>query len=191
MKISQCKLITACLVICLGSGGFTVAANVNAGAGASDKDFIPASKADFAPPSVLQSADVEILDSGIAPGEVEKRPYRDYAAECVDALIKDGTDRYGKVKTPMLVTMLDVRSRECPPLSKLPRTKGMRTPYRNWHYDEAQNLLPPGEPYPPVKSVPWRGENRDTFFRPSCAEWSEEQETLYAMLKLGAMEEIS
>ena len=134
---------------------------------------------------MLQAAEVEILDSGIAPEEVENRRYRDYAAECIDALIKDGTDRYGKVKSPLLVSMIDVRTRECPPLRSLPRTRGMRTPYRNWHYGEARNLLPPGEAYPPVKSVPWRGENRDTFFRPSCAEWSEDQEAIHAMLKLG------
>ena len=160
--------------------------NPNAGAAASEEDFIPASEEAFAPPAVEQAAEVEILDSGIAPEEVENRRYRDYAAECIDALMKDGTDRYGKVKSPLLVSMIDVRTRECPPLRSLPRTRGMRTPYRNWHYGEAK-APQPGQTYPPVTAVPWRGENRDTFFRPSCAEWSEEQETLAAMQALGVM----
>lgn len=160
--------------------------SVNNNAWASEEDFIPASEEAFAPPAVQQTADVEILDSGIAPGDVEKRRYRDYVAECVDALIKDGTDRYGEVKTPMLVSMIDVRTRECPPLNALPRTRGISTPYRNWHYGEAK-APNPGQSYPPVTAVPWRGENRDTFFRPSCAEWSEDQGTLHAILTLGEM----
>jgi len=158
----------------------------NIGAEANEKDFIPATQEDFAPPAVLQTADVPILESGITPEDVEKRRYRDYVAECVDVLMKDGTDRYGEVNTPMLVSMLDVRTQTCPPLETLPRTKKMVTPYRNWHYGEAKAPAP-GQTYEPVTAVPWRGENRDTFFRPSCAEWSEEQETLLAMLKLGDM----
>ena len=54
------------------------------------------------------------LNSGIRPDEVEKRPYLDYVRECVDLLIEHGTDRYGKVRSPMLMNILDVRSRECP-----------------------------------------------------------------------------
>ena len=54
------------------------------------------------------------LDSGIRPGEVEKRRYLDYARECIDVLIARGTDRYGTVHSPMLMSILDVRSRDCP-----------------------------------------------------------------------------
>ena len=129
--------------------------DVNIGAGASEEDFIALSKEDVVPPVVSQSADVPILESGIAPEGVEKRLYRDYVAECADALIKDGTDPYGKISTPMLVTTIDVRTRECPPPDHLPKTKGTVTPYRNWHYGEAE-VPKPGQSYPPVTAVPWR-----------------------------------
>ncbi|MBM3892397.1 MAG: hypothetical protein FJ388_25050, partial [Verrucomicrobia bacterium] len=56
----------------------------------------------------------EILDSGLKPETVEQRPYRDYVRECLDLLISRGTDRYGKVHAPILVSILDVRTRECP-----------------------------------------------------------------------------
>jgi hypothetical protein len=105
--------------------------NVNESSAANERDFIPASGIDFAPPAVLQTANIPILESGIAPGEVENRRYRDYVAECVDALMKDGTDCYDEKHEPMLVTMIDVRTREYPPPSELPTTKGMVTPYHN------------------------------------------------------------
>jgi len=56
----------------------------------------------------------EILDSGLKPADVEKRRYRDYARECIDLLRTHGTDRYGKVHSPMLMAILDVRTRTCP-----------------------------------------------------------------------------
>ncbi len=55
-----------------------------------------------------------VLDSGIAEADVEKRPYADYVTECVDLLMEYGTDRYGEHDRPVLVTILDVRSRSCP-----------------------------------------------------------------------------
>jgi hypothetical protein len=61
-----------------------------------------------------QEEQVVVLDSGIAEADVEKRDYMDYARECVDLLIEHGTDRYGPVRRPLLVTILDVRSRRCP-----------------------------------------------------------------------------
>ena len=54
------------------------------------------------------------LDSGLTPEHVEKRPYLDYAKQCVDLIIAHGTDRYGKVHSPILMTILDVRTRSCP-----------------------------------------------------------------------------
>lgn len=54
------------------------------------------------------------LDSGIAPDQVESKPYIDYVKQAVDLLIAHGTDRYGKVRSPILMNILDVRSRECP-----------------------------------------------------------------------------
>ncbi|MBN1345359.1 MAG: hypothetical protein JXQ73_21885 [Phycisphaerae bacterium] len=57
----------------------------------------------------------EILDSGLTPRDVEKRPYADYVRQCVDLLIQYGTDRYGPVQRPTLMAILDVRTRQCPP----------------------------------------------------------------------------
>ncbi|MFW6163859.1 MAG: hypothetical protein ACODAJ_13900 [Planctomycetota bacterium] len=55
-----------------------------------------------------------VLDSGLRPGEVSQRPYRDYARECIDLLIEHGTDRYGTGRSPILMNILDVRTRDCP-----------------------------------------------------------------------------
>ena len=40
--------------------------------------------------------------------------YVDYVRQCVDLLIKHGTDRYGKTSAPILVSILDVQTRDCP-----------------------------------------------------------------------------
>nr|MBC8872522.1 hypothetical protein [Planctomycetota bacterium] len=56
----------------------------------------------------------QVLDSGIRLEDVGGRPYLDYVRECVDLLIQHGTDRYGSVRSPMLMNILDVRTRECP-----------------------------------------------------------------------------
>jgi hypothetical protein len=55
-----------------------------------------------------------VLESGISPSDVEKRPYAGYVRQCADVLIEHGIDRYGKVHRPLLVAVLDVRSRTCP-----------------------------------------------------------------------------
>ena len=55
-----------------------------------------------------------VLDSGLKPEDVEKRPYIDYARQCLDLLMQYGTDRYGKEHLPILVAILDVRTRDCP-----------------------------------------------------------------------------
>jgi len=60
------------------------------------------------------AAPPEVLPSGLKPDEVEKRRYVDYARECVELLIEHGTDRYGKVQSPLLMNILDVRTRACP-----------------------------------------------------------------------------
>ena len=46
------------------------------------------------------------------PGE--SRTYTAYVQECMDILMEYGTDRYGEVHTPMLVSILDVETRSCP-----------------------------------------------------------------------------
>jgi rhamnogalacturonyl hydrolase YesR len=66
------------------------------------------------PTARADTADPEILPSGLKPEEVEERSYLDYARQCLDLLIEHGTDRYGKVHTPVLMNILDVRSRTCP-----------------------------------------------------------------------------
>lgn len=55
-----------------------------------------------------------VLNSGFSEKDVEKKPYADYVIECVDLLMEYGTDRYGDHHKPVLVTILDVRSRSCP-----------------------------------------------------------------------------
>ena len=55
-----------------------------------------------------------VLDSGIQPEHVDRQSYLEYVRECVDLLIQHGTDRYGSVHSPMLMNILDVRTRECP-----------------------------------------------------------------------------
>jgi hypothetical protein len=41
--------------------------------------------------------------------------YLFYVTNCLDTLIEFGTDRYGPKATPVLVSILDVETRECPP----------------------------------------------------------------------------
>ena len=101
-----------------------------------------------------QEAGIKPLDSGISPEEVEKRSYLSYVEECADMLMKYGTDRYGEKHSPLLVTILDVRTRTCPEFPpKSASTPYVRpafyqtshpskpapfpTPYRNWHPSEA------------------------------------------------------
>ena len=57
-----------------------------------------------------------VLDGGITPDAVEKRPYRDYVSRCLENLMRYGTDQYGPVHQPLLVAMLDVRNK-CRPES--------------------------------------------------------------------------
>lgn len=66
------------------------------------------------PRSVADIAAPQILPSGLKPEDVEKRRYLDYVRECADLLIRYGTDRYGKLHGPMLMNILDVRTRTCP-----------------------------------------------------------------------------
>jgi hypothetical protein len=61
-----------------------------------------------------RSSEPEVLESGLKPEDVERKPYGAYVRECLDLLIEHGTDRYGKVHAPVLVNILDVRTRTCP-----------------------------------------------------------------------------
>lgn len=82
---------------------------------------------------LARAGEPELLDSGLRPEDVEKRRYLDYARECIDLLIEHGTDRYGKVHSPMLMSILDVRTRECPanPLALDERWRVIRRGRRN------------------------------------------------------------
>lgn len=60
------------------------------------------------------AAAVDVLPSGVDPAKVEEVRYLDYARQCADLVIAHGTDRYGEVRSPVLVSILDVRTRDCP-----------------------------------------------------------------------------
>ena len=74
-----------------------------------------------------------VLSSGLRPDEVERRPYLDYARECVETLMRDGTDRYGATHAPILVSILDVRTHDCPqnPLPLDESVRALRRERRN------------------------------------------------------------
>jgi len=78
------------------------------------RGVLPVQAQDRASTEGRQEDPIVILDSGIVPEDVEKRPYADYVSECVELLMEYGTDRYGKAQQPLLVTILDVRTRACP-----------------------------------------------------------------------------
>jgi uncharacterized protein YyaL (SSP411 family) len=44
----------------------------------------------------------------------DRNDYRKYVITCIDNLIEEGIDKYGKIKTPVLVSILDVNSKICP-----------------------------------------------------------------------------
>ena len=43
------------------------------------------------------------------------KPYIQYVQGCIELLMRYGTDRYGPVHSPILVSILDVETRTCPP----------------------------------------------------------------------------
>ncbi|MGD9126516.1 MAG: hypothetical protein PVH19_03975 [Planctomycetia bacterium] len=63
-----------------------------------------------------------VLDNEIVPGDVGKHPYHDYVARCLENLMEYGTDQYGSVKQPLLVTTLDVRNKKRPQSPKISPT---------------------------------------------------------------------
>ncbi len=59
------------------------------------------------------------LGGGDVHAEESKTPqndnsYTEHVQNCIDLLLAHGTDKYGEVHTPLLVTILDVESRACP-----------------------------------------------------------------------------
>lgn len=56
------------------------------------------------------------LNSGELRIPEDHVPYASYVKECLDILTEHGVDRYGDVHAPILVSILDVETRTCPPL---------------------------------------------------------------------------
>lgn len=83
----------------------------------------------------------EVLASGLAPKDVLGRPYVDYAKQCIDLLIEHGTDRYGPVHAPILVNILDLRTRTCPE-NPLPLDEAWRVTRRERRGPAGVNLYP-------------------------------------------------
>ena len=54
------------------------------------------------------------LDAIMPDNAENDNSYATYVKECLDILLEYGTDRYGKVHTPILVSILDVENRNCP-----------------------------------------------------------------------------
>ena len=84
-----------------------------------------------------QKSSVKPFENNLTLEDVRKRGYLSFAVEFMDNLIKYGTDRYGKVHNDMLVSMLDLETKECPeyPLRctpfKAPQTHYAPTPYNS------------------------------------------------------------
>jgi len=53
------------------------------------------------------------IESASAVGGLQP-PYLSSVGECLDILMRDGTDRYGPTKSPILVSILDAETRQCP-----------------------------------------------------------------------------
>lgn len=87
------------------------------------------------------STPAEILSSGLSPQDVAGRPYIDYARECINLLIEHGTDRYGPVHAPILMNILDVRTRTCPE-NPLPLDEAFRVTRRERRGPAGANLYP-------------------------------------------------
>jgi len=83
----------------------------------------------------------EMLESGLKPEDVEKRSYVDYARECIGLLMSHGTDTYGRIHAPILVSILDVRTRTCPE-NPLPFDEAFRVIRRGRRAPAGGNLYP-------------------------------------------------
>jgi hypothetical protein len=64
-------------------------------------------------PLVMLAAIAAIVESaGIV--KAESGDYLPYVTKCLDTLMEFGTDRYGPTQTPVLVSILDTETRQCP-----------------------------------------------------------------------------
>jgi len=89
----------------------------------------------------VQKSGVKLLENGLTEQDIKDRGYLSFALECIDNIVKYGTDRYGKEHHDMLVTILDVETKNCP---KYPpcttcgpgaRPNYFPSPYQNTTYD--------------------------------------------------------
>ena len=55
-----------------------------------------------------------MIGAGECDGVAKDQSYGAYVQECAELLMEYGTDRYGEVHAPILVSILDVASRDCP-----------------------------------------------------------------------------
>ncbi len=56
----------------------------------------------------------ERMQALTSPGGTPARDYRHYVRKCLDTLIRRGTDRYGKIHSPMMMAVIDVKTRNAP-----------------------------------------------------------------------------
>ncbi|WP_425400271.1 hypothetical protein [Aeoliella sp.] len=61
---------------------------------------------------ISRTGTAQVLDSGVSRGDVENRSYLSWSTEVLDNLMIYGTDRYGSEQSDLLVTILDVRTKE-------------------------------------------------------------------------------
>lgn len=77
---------------------------------------------------------------GLAAEKPGHRPYLDRVRQCADVLLQHGTDRYGPVQSPILVSILDVQERTCPK-NPLPLDEACRVGRRERRNPAGANLL--------------------------------------------------
>lgn len=97
-----------------------------------------AAAATFAAVCFASGVEAEPLASGIAFRDVEQRSYLSYVTETVDNLIEFGTDRYGGVQSLLLVSNLDVRTKDNPLAQDLAATD------QAWRVERRERRAPGG-----------------------------------------------
>ncbi len=92
--------------------------------------------------SGLRLAFVLALVATISPAAEQDAPrYREHVRQCVETLIEHGTDRYGRVQSPVLMNILDVQTRTCPE-NPLPLDEAYRVARRERRGPAGANLYP-------------------------------------------------
>ena len=122
--------------------------------------------------ATAETSNPEILPSGLKPEEVEGKRYLDYVRECIDLVIRHGTDRYGEVRSPMLMNILDVRTRTCPE-NPLVLDEPFRVTRRGRRGPAGGNLYPD---QPTIRAMlalsALTGDDRYASFAKECLAWN-------------------